>query len=247
VDGSLGSTTAWFHEPYVDEPGTTGLVVSDTAQLRAWIAGADSAGLHVAVHAIGDAANDWLLGVFAWVAERNGERDRRFRIEHAQHLSPSAIARFAELDVLPSMQPYHAVDDGRWAEKRIGATRIETTYAFRSLIDAGANLMFGSDWTVAPIDPMLGVQAAVTRRTIDGANPDGWVPAQRITVEEALRAYTSANAYGAFLENELGMVEAGRLADLVVLAEDPFTIDPARLGEVRVDLTFVEGHLVFER
>lgn len=247
VDGSLGSTTAWFHEPYLDAPASTGLMVTDTAQLRNWIQSADTAGLHIAVHAIGDAANDWLLDVFANTVAVNGERDRRFRIEHAQHLSPAAIARFAELDVLPSMQPYHAVDDGRWAEKRIGATRIRTTYAFRSLIDAGAGLMFGSDWTVAPIDPMLGIHAAVTRRTIDGANPGGWVPAQRITVEEALRAYTAANAYGAFLENELGTLEPGKQADLVVLSMDPFTIDAARLPEVQVDMTMVAGVVVSDR
>lgn len=247
VDGSLGSTTAWFYEPYQDEPGTSGLMVTDTAQLRTQIVSADSAGLHVVVHAIGDRANDWLLDAFEQAASRNGARDRRFRIEHAQHLSREAIGRFRSLGVLPSMQPYHAIDDGRWAEKRIGPDRIQRTYAFRSLLDAGAGLHFGSDWTVAPIDPLLGVYAAVTRRTTDGANPGGWVPAQKIGVEEALRAYTAANAYAAFMENRLGTLQAGKLADIVVLSHDLLEVDAASIPEVDVLYTIVGGRVVFER
>jgi len=168
VDGSLGSTTAWFYDPYTDEPGTSGLITTDTASIRRWTVSADSAGLQVMVHAIGDRANDWLLDLYAAVGERNGPRDGRFRIEHAQHLSPEAIDRFGDLGVIASMQPYHAADDGRWAESRIGPERIRTTYAFRSLLDAGARVAFGSDWTVAPLDPTLGFDAALTRRTIDG-------------------------------------------------------------------------------
>jgi predicted amidohydrolase YtcJ len=246
VDGSLGSTTAWFHAPYSDDPSTSGLVVTDTADLHSWIVGADAAGLHVAVHAIGDRANDWLLDAFADAVQRNGGRDRRFRIEHAQHLTPAAIDRMAALGVLPSMQPYHAIDDGRWAGKRIGDERIRTTYAFRSLLDAGAGLMFGSDWTVAPLEPLLGIDAAVTRRTIDGAHPDGWVPEQRITVEEALRAYTLANARGAFMEERLGTLEPGRLADIVVLSTDPRT-QTATLGDIQVEYTIVGGRIVHQR
>jgi predicted amidohydrolase YtcJ len=247
VDGSLGSTTAWFYDPYADEPSTTGLMVTDTALLRDWMVRADSAGLQVVIHAIGDRANDWLLDAFEWVASVNGSRDRRFRIEHAQHLSRSAIARFATLGVLPSMQPYHAIDDGRWAGKRIGPERVLTTYAFRSLIDAGAGLMFGSDWTVAPIDPLAGIYAAVTRRTIDGANPDGWVPGEKITVGEALRAYTAASAFGAFRERDLGTLEAGKLADLTVLSANLLAIDPVRIAESKADLTVIGGEIVFER
>ncbi|CAN5632288.1 amidohydrolase [soil metagenome] len=247
VDGSLGSTTAWFHAPYNDEPGTSGLVVTDTLLLREWISGADAAGLHVVVHAIGDRANDWLLDSFEETAQRNGERDRRFRIEHAQHLSPAALARFAALGVLPSMQPYHAIDDGRWAEKRIGPERIQLTYAFRSLLDAGAGLMFGSDWTVAPLEPLQGIYAAVTRRTLDGATPGGWVPQERIEVGEALRAYTVANAYGAFMEDRLGTIEPGRLGDVVVLSENLLTIDPVRIRDARVDYTLIDGRVVYER
>jgi predicted amidohydrolase YtcJ len=247
VDGSLGSTTAWFYEPYLDEPATSGLMVTDTAQLRRWIIAADAARLHVVVHAIGEQANDWLLDVYAAAAQANGPRDRRFRIEHAQHLSAAAIPRFAEMGVLPSMQPYHAIDDGRWAEKRIGADRIQRTYAFRSLLDSGANLMFGSDWTVAPIDPLLGIYGAVTRRTLDDANPDGWVPREKISVEEALRAYTAANAYGAFREDRFGTIRVGALADLVVLSQDLLTIDPVTIRDVLVDYTIIGGAIVHER
>jgi len=247
VDGSLGSTTAWFYDPYTDDSSTTGLMVTDTTELRRSILEGDSAGMQLIVHAIGDRANDWLLDVFAECRETNGGGDRRFRIEHAQHLSRPAIARFAPEGVIPSMQPYHAIDDGRWAEKRIGPERIATTYAFRDLLDAGAPVAFGSDWTVAPIDPLLGIYAAVTRRTIDGANPDGWVPEQKITVAEALTAYTATNAYAIGLDEVLGTLEAGKYADLVVLSEDIFTIDPAEIQTVRVDLTMVDGKVVFER
>src|SRR5690606_36938422 len=240
-------TTAWFYQPYTDAPETAGLLTTDTTALREWIADADSAGLHVTVHAIGDRANDWLLDVFAEAAARNGERDRRFRIEHAQHLTPEAIARMAGDGVIPSMQPYHAIDDGRWAEKRIGSERIQTTYAFRSLIDAGARLTFGSDWTVAPHDPLLGIYAAVTRRTIDDANPDGWVPVQKISIEEALRAYTSSNAYASYMETQLGTLENGRLADLVVLSENLLEIEPTRIPEVSVDMTLIGGEVVYRR
>lgn len=247
VDGSLGSHTAWFHEPYADAPADHGLRVTDPTQLRQWILEADAVGLQVAAHAIGDAANDWILDVFQEARRRNGERDRRFRVEHAQHLSAAAIPRFRELGVLASMQPYHLSDDGRWAASRIGAGRVPNSYAFRSLLDAGATLMFGSDWTVAPIDPILGIHAAVTRRTLGGGNPDGWVPEQKISVVEALRAYTSANAFGAFMEASLGTIEAGRLGDLVVLSHDIIDADPARIPEARVDLTMVGGEAVFER
>lgn len=241
VDGSLGSTTAWFYDPYDDEPETTGLMVTDTTTLRSQILQADARGLHLAIHAIGDRANDWLLDRFAEAIATNGSRDRRFRIEHAQHVRPDALARFADLGVVPSMQPYHAIDDGRWAEKRIGPERIQTTYAFRSLLDAGASLTFGSDWTVAPISPMEGIYAAVTRRTLDGANPEGWVPKQKITVEEALRAYTSASAYAGFQEQRLGTLEAGKWADFVVLSDNLFEIDPAAIREVQVLRTVVGG------
>jgi hypothetical protein len=222
-------------------------MVTDTAVLRTQIRAADAAGLQVVVHAIGDLANDWLLAAYADVAATNGPRDRRFRVEHAQHLSTAAIKGFASQLVIPSMQPYHAIDDGRWAEKRIGPERIRTTYAFRSLLDAGARLAFGSDWTVAPLDPILGIHAAVTRQTIDGANPEGWVPGEKITVEDALRAYTAEAAYGAFVEDRLGTLDPGKTADLVVLSENILNAAPAALRSARIDHTVVGGKLVYTR
>ena len=245
VDGSLGSTTAWFYEPYDDAPHTRGLMVTDTSDLRSWINAGDSAGLQVVVHAIGDRANDWLLDVYASVGAKNGPRDRRFRIEHAQHLTRTAIARFSRQGVIPAMQPYHAIDDGRWAEKRIGSERIKTTYAFQALLDANAPLCFGSDWTVAPISPLKGIYAAVTRRTIDGQNPEGWIPEEKITVKEALRCYTINNAFAGFHEHRTGTLAPGKLADFVVLSADLFTIDPVDIQRVEVLMTVVGGKVQY--
>ncbi len=247
VDGSLGSHTAAFHEPFTDAPKDRGLLVNTPEALYAWISGADTAGLHVVVHAIGDRANALLLDTYARVAQENGPRDRRFRIEHAQHLAPADIPRFASLGVIPSMQPYHAIDDGRWAEKVIGPVRIKTTYAFRSLLDAKAALTFGSDWFVAPPTPLEGIYAAVTRRTIDGKNPNGWVPEQKISVEEALVAYTRAGAYAEFTEGEKGVLAPGKLADFVVIDQDLFSVAPERIREAKVVATVVGGKVVFER
>lgn len=245
VDGSLGSTTALFEEPFRDRPSSRGLFVTPEDSLRAWIGAADSAGLQVAVHAIGDRANRILLDIYDSVARAHGARDRRFRIEHAQHLRPSDIPRFAALGVIPSMQPYHAADDGRWAEKRIGPDRIKTTYAFRSLLDARARLVFGSDWTVAPLDPLLGIEAAVTRQTTDGKNPGGWVPEQKIAVDEALRAYTVSNAHAIFLEQSIGRLARGLRADLVLLDRNLTAIPPATISDARVLLTLVGGRVAY--
>jgi predicted amidohydrolase YtcJ len=245
VDGSLGSRTALFYQDYNDAPGTTGLFVTPEDSLRAWIGGADSAGLQVAVHAIGERANGVLLSIYDSVAEAHGPRDRRFRIEHAQHLRRQDIGRLAHSGVIASMQPYHAIDDGRWAEKRVGAQRIKTMYAFRSLLDQGAHLGFGSDWTVAPLDPLLGIYAAVTRRTLDAKNPNGWVPQEKITVEEALRVYTVGNAYGVFAEQRRGKLAPGYLADVVLLDQDLTAVAPDALERVRVRRTIVGGKVVY--
>jgi len=241
VDGSLGSGTAWFHAPYTDAPGTSGITMLEPDALYKRIEAADGFGLHVAVHAIGDRANDWLLEAYAKIEAAHGPRDRRFRIEHAQHLTQAAIARFKPLGVIASMQPYHAIDDGRWAEKRIGAERLKGTYAFRSLLDAGAHLTFGSDWPVAPMDPLIGIYAAVTRRTIDHANPGGWRPEQKISVAEALRAYTSENAYAGYQEHLLGVIAPGYLADFVVLSRNLFDSDPVDIPTIKVLRTVIGG------
>jgi predicted amidohydrolase YtcJ len=249
ADGSLGSTTAFFYEPYLDAPNTSGLagdeMFPEGAMLER-VRNADRAGLQVMIHAIGDRANDTILSIFEQVEKENGDRDRRFRIEHAQHLRPQDIPRFAREKVIASMQPYHAIDDGRWAEKRIGKERSKTTYAFRSLLDAGATLAFGTDWFVAPLDPMLTVYAAVTRRTFDGKNPNGWIPEQKISVEEAVRAYTVGSAKAEFMDDRKGTITVGKLADLVLLTRDIFSIDPIEIEKVKVALTIVDGRVVYE-
>jgi predicted amidohydrolase YtcJ len=248
MDGSLGSTTALFFEPFDDAPHTAGLMADDNipgGTLQQNIKDADRSGLHCSVHAIGDRANNIALDYFEQAMRENGPRDRRFRIEHAQHLLPSDIPRFARLGVIASAQPYHAVDDGRWAEKRIGQVRAQTTYPFRSLLDSGATLAFGSDWTVAPLSPLLGIHAAVTRQTNDGRNPEGWVPEQKIRVEEAVRAYTSACAYAEFSERDKGTLKAGNLADVTVLSEDIFRVEPSKISETGVVYTITGGRVVY--
>jgi predicted amidohydrolase YtcJ len=245
MDGSLGSTTALLFRPYRDAPNTRGLETTPLDSIRRWVQSADSVHLQVAVHAIGDRANALLLDTFDSVMAVNGPRDRRFRIEHAQHLRPEDIVRIAKMNVIPSMQPYHIIDDGRWAAKRIDTLLLQTTYAFRTLIDDGAHLEFGSDWTVAPLDPLLGVYAAATRRTLDDKNPGGWFPAQKITVEEALRAYTVENAYGVFAEGRRGVLKPGARADLVLLDRDITAIDPVDIPKTQVLVTVAGGQVVY--
>jgi predicted amidohydrolase YtcJ len=255
VDGSLGSHTAAFHEPFADAAASAkatagqasdrGLFVTTPEDLYTWSSGADKAGLHVVIHAIGDRANATLLDIFERVGKENGARDRRFRIEHAQHLAPADIPRFGTLGVIASMQPYHAIDDGRWAEKVIGPERIKGTYAFRALLDSGARLAFGSDWYVAPPTPLEGIYAAVTRRTLDDKNPGGWVPAQKITVDEALKAYTAGAAYASFQDREKGTIAAGLLADLTVIDRDLRSIPAPEIRDAKIVRTIVGGKTVF--
>jgi predicted amidohydrolase YtcJ len=250
ADGSLGSTTAWFFDPYSDALNTSGIASAELLkpdEMYQQMRDADIAGLQIAVHAIGDRANRAILDMFERLEREDGSSERRLRIEHAQHLSPADIPRFGKLHVIASMQPYHAIDDGRWADKRIGPERAKTTYAFRSLLDAGAVLAFGSDWFVAPMNPLVGIYAAVTRRTLDGRHPGGWVPQQKISVAEAVHAYTVAPAYASLEERIKGSIEPGKLADLAVLSADIFHIDPVEIQNTKVDLTIFDGKPIFER
>ena len=248
ADGSLGSSTALFFQPYLDAPDTSGIPSAELAHPEEMfhnIEQADAAGLQVAIHAIGDKANHTILGFYDKVEHEHSPRDRRFRIEHAQHLLASDIPRFAQLHVIASMQPYHCIDDGRWAEKRIGPERAKTTYAFRSLLDSGAVLAFGSDWDVAPMNVLMGIYGAVTRRTLDGKHPNGWIPEQKISVRDAVHAYTMGSAYASFEEKIKGSIEPGKLADLAVLSDDIFAIDPVKIADTKVFMTIFDGKVVF--
>jgi predicted amidohydrolase YtcJ len=240
-DGSLGSRTARFYEPYADDPSTRGIVVTDPADLYRWVAGADKAGLQVTTHAIGDEANDIVLDTLAAVAKATGRRDRRFRVEHVQHMKPHAIARFKQQDIIASVQPFHAIDDGRWAVRRIGEERLKTSFAFGSLVRSGAHVCMGSDWPVAPIDPLTGLEAAVNRETLDGKNPDGWHPEQRVTLAQAMHSYTQEGAFAGFNEKHMGLIAPGFLADLVVWDSDFFAIDTHLLTKTKVLRTIVGG------
>jgi predicted amidohydrolase YtcJ len=249
ADGSLGSTTAYFFEPFTDQPNTRGLL-SDEMQplslMRERMMKADAAGLQLCTHAIGDQAISMILDLYSEVAKAHGEADRRFRIEHAQHMAARDFERFAQLKVIASVQPYHAIDDGRWAETRIGHDRATRTYAFRTFLDHGVRLALGTDWDVAPLNPMLTVYAAVTRATLDGKNPNGWFPEQKLTVPETIEAYTMGSAYAEFQENEKGSITPGKLADMVLLSDDIFSIDPAKIREVKVLKTIVGGRVTWD-
>jgi predicted amidohydrolase YtcJ len=250
ADGGLGASTAWFTAPYTDNSSNYG-IASDTMQhpeeMYAEFRLADQAGLQLITHAIGDRANHAILDFYERLEKEDGPRDRRDRIEHAQTLLPADIPRFAKLHVIASVQPFHAIDDGRWAEKRVGAGRIKTTYAFRSLMDSGAVVAFGSDWPVGPLVPLTGIYAAVTRRTIDGKNPNGWIPQEKVTVAQAVKAYTANAAYAEGEETSKGSIQAGQLADIIVLSDDIFHIDPVDIDNVKVELTFLGGQLIYER
>jgi predicted amidohydrolase YtcJ len=250
ADGALGSETAWMDEPFTNHPGYSGISSADLLDPDHYyneLRQADKAGLQITIHAIGDRANRTILDLYARLEKENGAADRRLRIEHVQHLHPADYPRFAQLGVIASMQPYHAIDDGRWAITELGPERIKSSYAWKSLLDAGATLAFGSDWPVAPLDPVIGIYAAATRRTFDGKNPNGWVPEQRITVAQAVHAYTMGSAFAEHQEKVKGSIEPGKLADLVVLNDDIFTIPPQAIENTKVDITIFDGKIVYER
>src|SRR5438105_6145613 len=248
ADGSLGSGTAYMYEPFSDEPGNRGLLSDEMhppAAMRARLMKADAAGLQLRVHAIGDHGIAMILDIFSDIEKEHGYHDQRFAIEHAQHMAEKDFERFAKLHVIASMQPYHAIDDGRWAEGRLGHARSRYSYAWRSFLDHGVKLAFGTDWFVAPLNPMLGLYAAVTRATLDGKNPDGWVPEEKITLPEAVEAYTMGSAFAEFQDNVKGSITTGKLADMVILSDNIFDVKPEAIRSVKVETTIVGGKIVY--
>lgn len=248
ADGSLGSETAYFFDPYTDAPNSRGLLSDEMhppSAMRQRLQGADAAGLQIFIHAIGDQGISMTLDIFEHIEKANGKRDRRWRIEHSQHMAAKDFSRYARLGVIASVQPYHTIDDGRWAEARIGPERVKRTYAFRTFLDSGIRLAFGTDWPVAPLSPMWTIYAAVTRATLDGKNPGGWVPEQKLSVAESVEAYTIGSAYAEFQEKEKGSITPGKLADFVVLSDDIFKIPPTAIKDVKVEATFVGGKVVY--
>ena len=249
ADGSLGSRTAYFFDPFSDQPGNHGLLSEDMqplSKMRGHMMTADGAGLQICTHAIGDQAISMILDLYTELVKAHGARDRRFRIEHAQHMAAKDFERFDQLNVIASMQPYHAIDDGRWAEGRIGHDRASRTYAFRTFLDHKVRLAFGTDWDVAPLNPMLTVYAAVTRATLDGKHPEGWFPEQKLSVAEAIEAYTMGSAYAEFQDTVKGSISVGKLADMVLVNEDILTIDPVKIRDAKVIRTIVGGKTVFD-
>jgi predicted amidohydrolase YtcJ len=250
TDGTLGSRTAYMLEPFSDDHSTHGLPQYRAGELDSLVAAADRAGLQVILHAIGDAANRQALDAFERAAAANGPRPRRHRIEHAQVLDVHDIPRFRTLGVIASMQPTHATSDMRWAETRIGRERaVEGAYAWRSLLDAGAVVIFGTDFPVEPMPPVEGIYSAVTRQSREepGVPPGGWLPEQRLTREEAIRLYTAAAAYGEWQEAVKGTLRPGMLADLVVWDRDLLTIPEVEILRAKPAMTVVGGRVVFGR
>ena len=245
VDGSLGSHTAAFFEPYSDMPHDSGLFLNRLEDLEKWITVADKLKLQVIIHAIGDRAISELLTVYQHVIAKNGRRDRRLRIEHLQHVNQDILGKCRDLEIIASMQPYHLADDGCWAENVLGIARIPDMHAYRSIIRQKVKLIFGSDWYVSPPKPLLGIHAAVTRRTLDGKYPNGWTPEQKISAEEALKAYTVTPAYATFEETIKGTIEVGKLADFVVLTQDLLSISTDEINQVHVHSTYINGKQVF--
>src|SRR5215471_8331054 len=248
ADGSLGSRTAYMFEPFSDDPGNRGLLSDEmhpVSAMRERLMGANAAGLQVRVHAIGDRAISMMLDIFGDIEKEHGYHDQRFAIEHAQHMAQKDFERFANLHVIASMQPYHAIDDGRWAEPRLGHERARYSYAWRSFLDHGVTLAFGTDWPVAPLDPMLGLYGAVTRATLDGKNPGGWIPEEEITLPEAIEAYTVGSAFAEFQEREKGSITPGKLADMVILSDNIFDLKPAAIRNAKVKTTIVGGKVVY--
>ena len=248
ADGSLGSGTAYMYQGFSDEPNNKGILSEEmhpVEGMRDRLTKADAAGLQICVHAIGDQGISMILDIFDSIEKANGYRDQRFRIEHAQHMASKDFERFEKLHVIASMQPYHAIDDGRWAERRLGHDRARYSYAWRSMLDHHVRLAFGTDCPVAPLNPLLGLYAAVTRATLDGKHPDGWIPEEKITLPEAVEAYTMGSAYAEFQEKEKGSITPGKLADFVIMSDDIFALGADAIRSVKVETTVVGGKIVY--
>jgi predicted amidohydrolase YtcJ len=247
MDGTLGSGTALFFEPFEDEPDKAGLPMMSYEEMEERVVASDARGFQVGIHAIGTKANNWILNAYRKAGEVNGVRDSRHRSEHAQVLIDEDIPRFAELGVVASMQPTHCITDKRFAEKRIGRERSRGAYAWRRLLDAGAHIAFGTDYSVEPLNPMEGLYAAVTRKDRLGEEGDGWFPDQKLTMEKAIELYTLGSAYAQFMEDRKGMIKEGYLADMVILDRDLMTIPEEEIMQTRVDHTIVGGRVVYIR
>ena len=247
IDGTLGSGTALFFDPYVDAPEKTGLPQMPYEDLEKLVVTLDKAGFQIGIHAIGDKANYWVLNAYEKAQRVNGKRDSRHRIEHAQVLHDDDIPRFAELGVIASMQPTHCITDKRFAEKRIGQNRCKGAYAWQRLLDANAMIAFGTDYPVEPIDPLEGLYAAVTRKDRAGEPGDGWFPDQKLSMEKAIELYTLGSAYAEFTEDRKGMIRKGHLADVVIFNEDLMTIPHDQIMSAKVDYTIVGGKVVYKR
>ncbi|MDP4222446.1 MAG: amidohydrolase [Bacteroidota bacterium] len=245
-DGSMGSSTALMFEPYTDNPSSSGLAMWPYEQLEKMVVTADKMGFQIGIHAIGDKANNWVLNAFEKAIEINGKRDSRHRDEHTQTVQLSDIPRFARLGVIPSMQPTHCISDKLFYEKRVGYERCKGTYAWRSLINAGSMLAFGTDYQVEPLNPMEGLYAAVTRKDRLGEEGQGWFPEQKLTMEEAIKYYTLGSAHAQFMDDRKGMLKTGYLADIVIVDRDLLTIPGNEIMKTKVDYTIVGGKVVYE-
>ena len=259
IDGIMGTSSARFFQPYSNAPNNRGrwrpLMVNDKGEFvegkfLGYMLDADRAGLQLTVHAIGDEANNVLLNYLEELNKQNGKRDRRFRLVHAQVLAPDDFKRLGQLGVVAEVQPFHLSDDMRWMEERIGAQRTKGAYAFKSIQASGAVLSFGTDWpgtsaSEYPINPMLGLYAAVTRQTVTGKPAEGWFPSERITIAEAIKAYTYNTAYANFEETTKGSIEVGKLADLTVLSKNLLKVAPKEYLNTDIIYTIVDGKIVY--
>jgi predicted amidohydrolase YtcJ len=246
ADGALGSRGAWLKQPYADKPDTRGLQFHSDAELLSLADTAAAHGFQVATHAIGDAANAQITGVYEQLSKKYG-RDRRWRIEHFQIVDPADIPRLAPAGIIASMQPTHQTSDRLMAEKRLGPNRLAGAYAWQSVLKSGARLAFGSDFPVESPNPFPGLSAAISRQDINGQPPGGWIPSERLTFEQALGAFTRGGAYAGFAEDKIGALEPGKWADFILIDRDPTKVDAQQLARTQVLETWVAGKKVWER